>query len=92
MDIFRETMSHCGGSLHSLFHPIISVVAGRVIALQGSRLCTNRSVCKDWVLHDVVGKASALKVIRKQVLVLGNASDVWCHFEKGRSPFLPSAL
>ena len=66
----RETMSHCGGSLRIFISSYHQCGCGRVIALQGSRLCTNRSVCKDWVLAWRSRKSSALKVIRKQVLVL----------------------
>ena len=66
----RDTMSHCGGSIRIFISSYHQCGCGRVIALRGSRLCTNRSARKDCVLVWRSRKSSALKVIRKQVLVL----------------------
>lgn len=66
----RETVSHCGGSIRIFISSYHQCGCGRVIALRGAGPCTNRSARKDWVLAWRSRKSSALKVIRKHVLVL----------------------
>lgn len=68
----RETMSDCRGSIRIFISSCLQAMCGccRISALWEYRLCTNRSARKDWVQVWHSRKSSALRVTRKQILVL----------------------